>query len=221
MLLLQQHKSSCRDYSPVPGVPLRQRLKKIIACIIRLLFPSALLAIHEKGLRRKLQVLFKHELQAHATPLKLSLSLSIGVVMAIFPVHGLQVLLLLLLTTLLPLNRPVAMVGVSISSAPFLPFWIAAGVGVGEMVLPDAFVTSTASLLETSLPAAVLAWVRNLPVQGMLDGVVRWFFGSMVLAVFCGVLSFVLSYPVIRNVGRFSENGTPAASHRRVSSTLR
>lgn len=165
-----------------------------------MLFPSALLAIHEKGIRRKLRVLFGHELQAHATPLKLSLSLALGVFMAIVPIHGFQVLVLLLLTTAFPLNRPVAMVGVSISSAPLLPFWIAAGVGVGEITLSGAFVNNVALLLAEKLPSAILSWINHLPVQGMLDGVVRWFFGSIILAVFCGVVTLALSYPLICNI---------------------
>jgi len=172
-------------------------LKRAVAWIVRLLFPSALLAIHEKGIRRKLRALFRHELQAHSTPLKLSVSLSLGVFMAIVPIHGFQVLLLLLLTSLFRLNRPVAMVGVSISTAPFLPFWIAAGVGVGELCMPAAFVASTTVALEGSLPSSVLAWINHLPVQGMLDGVVRWFFGSIILAVVCGAGTLALSYPLI------------------------
>jgi len=200
------------EFSKPSGERVGRLMKNMMRLMVRLLFPSALLAIHEKGLKNKLIALFRHELRAHATPLKLSVSLSLGVFMAIFPVHGFQVALLLLMTVVFKLNRPVAMVGVSISTAPFLPFWIAAGVGAGELVVPKTVVGSLAAVISVHLPPFVMTWIQSLPVKGMLDGVVCWLLGSVILAVVCALITFAVSYPIIRKTGFFSNGVTSRSS---------
>lgn len=177
---------------------------KSILSIVRLFFPGILKSIPGKGIRRKLLELFKRELRAHSTPEKLAGSLALGVFMGIFPVHGFQVVVLLLMTFFFRLNRPLAMIGVNVSFAPFLPFWIAAGVAVGNLMLPAEFVKSIAAGLELNLPVQLVEWIRKVPVPGMIEGAVSWFFGSMVLATVFGAGTFFAAYPVIRSLQRKS-----------------
>jgi uncharacterized protein (DUF2062 family) len=189
---------------------LRKALKKAGHVLVRIIFPAPLLDVPENGLRKKFCTLFRHELCAHSSPVKLSLSLSLGVFMAILPIHGFQVIMVLLLAVLFHLNRPLAMVGVSVSSAPLLPFWIAAGVAVGDVIVPSTFAVPAGEAVASHLPVVVLDWVRKLPVPGILESVVKWFFGSIALAVLCSIGTFCLSYPLIKGQNVLAmKNGKP------------
>jgi uncharacterized protein (DUF2062 family) len=170
------------------------------AAITRIFFPAKLLDAPGLSIREKLIALLKHELRAHTSPVKASLSLALGVFMAILPIHGFQVITLLALTFLLRLNRPLALVGVSVSSAPLIPLWIAAGIGIGNIVVPNSFAVTIAKLAATKLPQFILTWAEKLPVQGVFEGVVKWFFGSIVLAAMCGVVTFCIGYPLIKRM---------------------
>ncbi|MBN1578351.1 MAG: DUF2062 domain-containing protein [Chitinispirillaceae bacterium] len=170
------------------------------AAITRIFFPAKLLDAPGLSIREKIIALVKHELRANTSPAKASLSLALGVFMAILPIHGFQVVTLLALTFLLRLNRPLALVGVSISSAPILPFWIAAGIGVGNIVVPSTIAAPAAAIIESNLPGFLVTWVTKLPVQGVFEGIVKWFFGSIALAVLCGAATFGICYPMARGI---------------------
>ncbi|MBN1759405.1 MAG: DUF2062 domain-containing protein [Chitinispirillaceae bacterium] len=170
------------------------------AAITRIFFPSQLLDAPGLSLREKVVALVKHELRAHTSPRKAAFSLSLGVFMAVFPIHGFQVISLIALTYLLRLNRPLALVGVSVSSAPLIPFWIAAGIGVGNLLIPVSVAVPLATALESKLPVFMHSWLRNLPVAGVFEGVIRWFLGSIVLAVIAGVVTYGISFPLITKV---------------------
>lgn len=166
------------------------------AAIARIFIPKQLRNAPGLSIREKIGKLIYHELRANSSPVKASQSLAWGVFMGIVPLHGFQVVTLMGLTVLLRLNRPLAFLGVNVSIAPLLPFWIAAGVGVGRSILPSSVAAPLATVFELVLPNAVKTWVLGLPVQGFFEGVVQWFFGSMVLAVLCGLLTFGICLPV-------------------------
>jgi uncharacterized protein (DUF2062 family) len=176
---------------------LRSRIRFLFK---RLLLPAPLRDVPGMSIREKMIALIKHELRAHRSPVKIALSLSAGVGMGLMPIHGLQVFSLLGLTFLLRLNRPVALVGVNISCAPFLPFWIAAGVGIGNALIPDSIAIPLAAGLEEHLPVFFLGWIESLPFEGVLTGFVKWFAGSTVLAVVCSLLTFITSLPLIKGL---------------------
>lgn len=187
------HFRPVRDFMRISRVNAR-------AGFTRVVFPKELLDAPGLGIREKMVALVKHELRAHTSPEKVALSLATGVFMAIMPVHGFQVIILIALTCLFRLNRPLALVGVSVSSAPVLPFWIAAGIGVGNLVVPSSLSAPLAAAAETYLPQLVLEWVAKLPVQGVFEGVVIWFLGSIVLAALCGAATFGASYPLVKRL---------------------
>ena len=170
------------------------------AALTRIFFPTQLLDAPGLSIREKIVALVKHELRANTSPVKASLSLAVGVFMAIFPIHGFQVVTLIALTCLLRLNRPLALVGVSVSSAPLIPFWIAAGIGIGNVIVPSSVAALFAVAVEAKLPALLHSWVKNLPVEGVFEGVVRWFLGSIVLAVLCGAATFFVSLPLVKKL---------------------
>lgn len=173
---------------------------RIRSLIKRLLLPASLRDVPGLNIREKIIALLKHELRAHRSPVKLALSLSAGVGVGLFPIHGLQVVTLLGLSFLLRLNRPVALVGVNISCAPFLPFWIATGIGIGNALIPDSIAIPLGAGLERHLPLFFLGWIESLPFEGLLTGFVKWFCGSILLAVVCTVLTFIICFPLIKGL---------------------
>jgi uncharacterized protein (DUF2062 family) len=80
-----------------------------------------------RNLWEKTLFVLKREFRHNASPFGAALSVSTGVFMGLFPIHGFQIALLVPLAVLLRLNKPLAFLGVSISTAPLLPFWLATG----------------------------------------------------------------------------------------------
>ncbi len=204
-LLYQPREERVSHFRPVRDF---LRISKVNsrAAITRIFFPTQLLDAPGLSIREKIIALVKHELRAHTSPVRASLSLALGVFMAILPIHGFQVITLVALTYLLRLNRPLALVGVSVSSAPLIPFWIAAGIGFGNLLVPEATATVLAATAESVLPGFIKGWMLKLPVEGVFEGVIRWFIGSVLLAVLCGVVTFAISLPLIKKVKEHRRN---------------
>ncbi len=152
--------------------------------MIKLLVPFLIVDMPGATWRQKMAELFRHELQAHATPKEAAWSLSWGVFLGLFPIYGFQVLTLVPLTIVLKLNKPLAFLGVSISSVPFLPFIIAAAVAIGKQVVPRAW-------------SAGFATSRFAPI---ISGGIDWFFGSIILAFGAAGICWGVSYGVFRGM---------------------
>lgn len=141
-------------------------------------------------LSKNVKNLIRRELRANATPFKAAVSLAAGVFLAITPFHGLQVLMLLVATFIFKLNRPLALLGVSISSAPLLPFWLAAGAATGRVMVPENIVS------------VIVDCCRIFPSSffrgGLMHTAVYYFLGSILLAVICSILTLGISYLLFR-----------------------
>ncbi len=154
------------------------------AVMIRLFVPMSIVTMPGATWPQKMAALLRHELQAHSTPKRAASSLSIGVCMGILPIYGFQVLTLVPLSIALRLNRPLAFLGVSISSLPFLPFIIAAAVAIGKLVVPRAW-------------SAGFAHSRFAP---LISGGIDWFFGSIILAFAAGGICWLVSYAAFKGM---------------------
>ncbi|HMD68324.1 MAG TPA: DUF2062 domain-containing protein [Chitinivibrionales bacterium] len=159
------------------------------AVMIKLFVPLSIVTMPGATLPQKMAALLRYELQAHSTPKRAASSLSFGVFMGILPIYGFQVLTLVPLAIALRLNRPLAFLGVSISSLPFLPFIIAAAVAIGKLVVPGSW-------------SAGFAHSRFAP---LISGGIDWFFGSIILAFAAGGICWAVSYPVFRGMRRRSK----------------
>jgi uncharacterized protein (DUF2062 family) len=156
------------------------------AVMIKLFAPFLIVDMPGATWRQKMAALFRYELQAHSTPKRAAWSLSLGVFIGIFPVYGFQVITLLPLTLALRLNKPLAFLGVSISSLPFLPFIIAAAVAIGKLVVPRTW-------------GALFA---NCRFASIMTGGIDWFFGSIILAFGTAGVCWVVSYAIFRGMRR-------------------
>ncbi len=154
------------------------------AAIKRIFLPVTVLEVPGATWREKIVALAKHELRANTSPKKAASSVSVGVFMGIFPIHGLQVITLMGLSVLLRLNRPLAFLGVSVSSAPFLPFLIIIAVAIGKVVLPENLVA-----INGQNTARTIA-------QGAIEFVV----GSIILSIVASIATYFITVPLFKKL---------------------
>lgn len=161
------------------------------AAFIRTIFPVIAIEVPGDTWREKIIHLVKHELKAHTTPKRAAFSVSLGIFVGIFPIHGFQVLSILGLSLLLHLNRPLAFLGVCISSPPFLPIIIVFALGIGRLVLPPDLIAAS-----------------NHSIGGVvLQGAIEFVVGSVLLAIIAGATSFILLYPVLKRLAKVRSEG--------------
>ncbi len=148
------------------------------AALIKILLPFLIVDMPGASWKEKILALFKRELHAHSTPKRAASSLSFGIFFGLLPIYGFQVISLMALSFLLKLNRPLAFLGVSISSFPFLPFIIAAAVAIGKIVVPQYMVVAAS----------------HSKYGAIINGGIEWFFGSIVLAIGLGAIGWIGGY---------------------------
>jgi len=156
------------------------------AAFLRVAFPVMTFDARGKTLREKIGAMVRYELKAHATPKRAAFSLALGVFMGLFPIHGFQVATLMGLAVALRLNRPLAFLGVCISSPPLLPIIIIAALAVGRLCVPQR-------LIRTTLPPAL---------QAVFQGGVEFVVGSVILAFLVSVIVFLTAYPLFVQMRR-------------------
>jgi glycosyltransferase involved in cell wall biosynthesis len=156
------------------------------AALIKILMPFLVVDMPGATWKKKVVALFKRELRANSTPKQASFSLTLGVFIGLLPIYFLQVLSIIMLSFIIKINRPLAFLGVSISSAPFLPFIIALTVAIGRIVVPASWHT----------------FVAHLRFAGLLAGGIDWFVGSIILSIVCAGICWALSYPFFLQLDR-------------------
>ncbi len=156
------------------------------AVMIKLFLPFLIVDMPCATWRQKIVALFKYELHAHSTPERAAFSLTLGVFVGLLPIPFFQVLALLVLSFVMRINRPLAFLGVSISSAPMLPFIYAAAIAIGRLVVPVSWTESVARL----------NW------GGFFTWGIEWFFGSIILALAAAGACWTVSYPVFKGLRR-------------------
>jgi glycosyltransferase involved in cell wall biosynthesis len=156
------------------------------AAMTKIFLPFLILELPGSTWKQKVVALFKRELSANLTPKSAAASLSLGVFIGFFPIYGFQVITLVALSFLLRLNRPLAFLGVCVSSPPFLPFIIAIAVAIGGIMVPASW-------------HAVVAHMR---FASLLAGGIDWFFGSIILSIVCAGICWILCYPLFLKLSK-------------------
>ena len=156
------------------------------AALIKLFVPFLILENPGATWRQKVVALFRHELRRNTTPRQAAFSLTLGVFVGILPIYFFQVASLVVLSFFTRINRPLAFLGVSVSSPPFLPVLIPLTIATGKLVVP------------LSWTGAFSRFHYSYLVKWGID----WFFGSIILAfVFAGVC-WAVSYPLFLRLRR-------------------
>jgi uncharacterized protein (DUF2062 family) len=158
---------------------LRISLVNSKAALARVFLPFLIVELPGATWRQRALALFKRELAANMTPESAASSLSLGVFFGLFPIYGFQVITLAALSFLIKINRPLAFLGICVSSPPFLPFIIALAVAIGRIVVPASWHSS----------------VAHLRFANLLSGGIDWFVGSIILSIACTGICWGLSYP--------------------------
>lgn len=149
---------------------------------IRVINPFLFLDVPGNSWREKIKALVKHELRGNTSPQKAALSVAMGVFFGLSPFHGFQVISAMGTCVISGLNKPLAFLGVSISSAPMLPFIIALEVAVGKMFVPVSLFS-----MDTRLSKALYG--------GSVFGV-----GAMIIAVAGFLVSYMILNPVLKKM---------------------
>jgi glycosyltransferase involved in cell wall biosynthesis len=176
------------------------------AAIAKIFLPSHLLK--EKGLsiRHKFKSLINYELKANATPVKAALSLALGVFVGISPTHGVQVVSMLAIAFIFKLNRPLSLLGISVSTFPLIPFWLTLGYGAGVICFPDSYTIPIVNALNPYIPQWAkntllhLASYINLQSRSIAIACVQCFLGTWVVAFISGIATYFISLPLLKKL---------------------
>lgn len=169
------------------------------AALVRIFLPAQVRKTGGLSLREKLKVFIINELKSNADPRSAAASLGYGAFIGITPLHGIQVLLVIASSFVFKLNRPLALLGVSISSAPLLPIWIAAGLGVGKLCISEKWALPLVNFLKRVASMGIFSSLK-LPVEDFATGFVQWFFGSFIMAAICGTAIYFVTLPVCKKM---------------------
>jgi glycosyltransferase involved in cell wall biosynthesis len=149
------------------------------AVLIKILAPFLIVDMPGATWRQKVVALFRHEMRRNTTPRQAAFSLTLGVFIGILPIYFIQVASLVVLSFFMRINRPLAFLGVSVSSAPFLPVLIPLAIATGRLVVP----------------ASWTAAFSHFHYSYLIKWGVDWFFGSIILAFVCAGVCWAASYP--------------------------
>jgi glycosyltransferase involved in cell wall biosynthesis len=178
------------------------------AALIRVFLPWRFLNVQGATAFEKIKNLFIMELTAHHSPGHASAALALGTFMGILPIHGLQVICSLGLAFAFRLNRALTFLGVSISSAPILPFWLGLGYLVGRAIVPGAVITAFADKIAPiadKIPAG--PFLERFASTSLAAVLVQWFIGSIFLAFGVGIATFIIAYVILKGIDKLRRRG--------------
>ncbi|PIB37946.1 glycosyltransferase [Maribacter sp. 4G9] len=101
--------------------------------------------VKKKGIKK---FLLNDVLGSKDTPAKKASSIALGVFIGLSPLWGLHTLLVLFLSFLLKLNKPIAFAFSNVSLPPFIPFIVLASLQTGSWILGESFTFSLDSINE-------------------------------------------------------------------------
>lgn len=149
---------------------------------IRVVNPFLFLDAPGNTWREKIRALVKHELRGNVSPRYAALSVALGVFFGLSPIHGFQVVSAMGLAIVFGLNKPLTFLGVSISSAPMLPFIIALEVAVGKLFVPQYLFA-----MDTKFSKA-------------LYGGSVFCVGALIIAVIGSICAYAILYPILKRM---------------------
>lgn len=145
--------------------------------------------IKKKGFKK---FLLNDVLGSNDSPLKKASSIALGVFIGLSPFWGLHTLLVLFLSFLLKLNKPIAFAFSNVSLPPFIPFIILGSLQTGSWILGESYSFSLDSISKnfdffTHLKAYLLGSLVLAVVGAMLSGGIGYltltYFGKRKIAV--------------------------------------
>ncbi|MCF0180251.1 MAG: DUF2062 domain-containing protein [Bacteroidales bacterium] len=124
----------------------------------------------------------KYLLHSNESNLCLALSMSFGVFMGIIPAWGFQMILAAFFAHFLKLNKIIALLFTNVSFYPLIPFLVYFCIYIGSVIMGTEF---TLTLEEATIEKAK-------------ECVVQYLIGSVVVATIAGLITFVVTYPLLK-----------------------
>ena len=140
--------------------------------------------IKKKGIKK---FLLNDVLGSNDSPAKKAASIALGVFIGFSPFWGLHTLLVLFLSILLKLNKPIAFAFSNVSLPPFIPFIILASLQIGSWILGESFNFSLDSINQNF---------------DFLIHLKAYLFGSLTLAILGAVLFGGIGYLTLTFFGK-------------------
>lgn len=145
--------------------------------------------IKKKGVKK---FLLNDVLGSNDSPAKKAGSIALGVFIGLSPFWGLHTLLVLFLSFLLKLNKPIAFAFSNVSLPPFIPFIILASLQIGSWILGESFTLSLDSInknfdflihLKAYLLGSLVLAILGAVLFGGIGYLTLTFFGKRKMAV--------------------------------------
>ena len=177
------------------------------AALTRIFFPWRFIDASGKNGWEKVKNLVLRELSVDRDPRHAALSLAIGVCVALMPIHGMQVISLLAICFIFKLNKTLALLGVTVSSPPVTPLWIALEYSIGSVVAPVQRIRAAGQLLAAAGLGPAIRWAGGGGTKtAVIIGVVQWMIGSVIVALCAGVITFGAAFVLLRAYRRLKQS---------------
>lgn len=115
------------------------------------------------------------------TNLRISLAVAFGVFMGIVPIWGYQMIVAGVLAHLMKLNKVITLVASNISLPPMIPFLLFGSYATGGLIL--------------NYPISLS--LHDVTFETLKDSLIQYLIGSMVFAVFCGLLAGLICFLIL------------------------
>ncbi|MBF0594692.1 MAG: DUF2062 domain-containing protein [Candidatus Omnitrophica bacterium] len=137
---------------------------------------------------QKIKDFFHKLLISNNEPESIALGLGIGAFICVLPLYGFHTLLVVLFALMIPKANKIAIfLGTNLSLPPTLPFITWAGYEIGRIIFPG-----------NAYPPLDLEFFRHFDWKRFGDFYYPLFFGSVILGLLCGMVTYVLAVNIIR-----------------------
>ena len=128
---------------------------------------------------------FKEQLiKSDQSHLKKSVSIGAGVCVGILPIWGFQLMIIILLSMLLKLNKAMAIIASNISVPPMIPLIVFSSYKMGAFFIPPQ--------------KQVLQFSNNINLDSIKSNFAQYLYGSIFLAIISGLSIGILTYTVLK-----------------------
>jgi len=127
---------------------------------------------------------WKELLGANDSPKKKAFSVALGICIGIMPIWGFQIIVAMLLSILLKLNKPLVLIAVNISIPPFLPFIIYLSHRLGGFLLGK--------------PLYQFDWSKSFSFENLPNQLLQYTYGAIVLSLLSGCMAFLITWSVLK-----------------------
>jgi len=212
-ILYQSKDEAVSHFRPVRDFLLISKINSS-AAMMRIFFPFLLKNSEGSTWKERLVAFIKHELKANTTPRRAAASVGAGVFIGIFPIHGIQIISIIGIAHFVRLNKPLALLGLCVSSPPMIPLLLLSTIATGKLILPD---NSTAFIIAQTITQNIIEFcvgglTHYFPVtihlfknfsRLIVEYGVEFIVGSIVLSFPAGILSYLFTLPIFKQYAKF------------------